>query len=105
MNAVREKILSEIMPYKDFAKHKDLVAFTVGADYFSYDYETDAELEADFEEVVAVVEKDWLFKYMTENDDIENPLEYLQSEYTWDDSCVWFDEALAHNKLVVVDFN
>lgn len=104
MNKVREKITNAIKPYVNFAEHKDLVAFTVGADYFTYDYETNEELEADFEEFVAVVEKDWLFNYMRMNG-VENPLDYLKNEYVWDDSYEWFNNAKALGKLVVVSFD
>lgn len=104
MNKVREKIMNDIKPYMNFAEHKDLVAFTVGADYFTYDYETNEELEADFEEFVAVVEKDWLFNYMRMNG-VENPLDYLKNEYIWDDSYEWFNNAKALGKLVVVSFD
>ena len=104
MNAVRGKVLANMKPYLDFAQHKDLIAFTVGADYFTYDHETDKELEADFGEVVVAVEKDWLFNCMME-DDIKNPLEYLQDEYTWDDSINWFENAKITGKIVVVEFN
>ena len=51
-----------------------------------------------------VVEKDWLFSFMKEYD-IENPLGYLQNEYTSDDSLVWFDRANKQGKVVMVDFN
>lgn len=104
MNKVREKIMNDIKPYMNFAEHKDLVSFTVGADYFTYDYETNEELEADFEEFVAVVEKDWLFNYMRMNG-VENPLDYLKNEYVWDDSYEWFNNAKALGKLVVVSFD
>lgn len=104
MNKVREKIVNGIEPYVDFAEHKDLIAFTVGADYFTYDYETDEELEADFEEFVAVVEKDWLFNHMRMGG-VENPLDYLKNEYVWDDSYEWFNNAKTLGKLVVVSFS
>ena len=104
MNEVRAKVLEDIKSYTEFAEHKDLVAFTVGADYFTYDYETDEELKADFYEVIAVVEKDWLFEQM-KKDDIDNPLDYLQNEYTWDDSIEWFEYAKINGKIVAVDFN
>ena len=104
MNAVRAKIFADMKPYMDFAEHKDLVAFTVGADYFTYDYETDVEFEADFDEIVVVVEKDWLFGQMV-FEGVENPLDYLQNEYTWDDSVVWFAEAKVCGKIVTVSFN
>ena len=90
-------------PYLEFAEHKDLIAITVGADYFTYDSETDTELDADFNEVVVAVEKDWLFDLMTK-DDIENPLDYLQNEYTWDDSFTWFEDAKIAGKVAVVEF-
>lgn len=104
MNKVRERILASIEPYKDFAEHKDLIAFCVCDGYFGYDVETDSEIETDFNELVVVVEKDWLFNLMKENE-IENPLEYLQNEYTSDDSLVWFDNAAEQGKVVMVDFN
>ena len=104
MNAVRNKVMADINPYLEFSHHKDLIAFTVGADYFTYDYKTDTELEADFGEIVVVVEKDWLFAIMVE-EEIENPLDYLQNEYTWDDSFNWFEEAKIAGKIVVVEFN
>lgn len=104
MNAVRKRVLEDMKPYLDFAQHKDLVAITVGADYFTYDCETDMELEADFGEVVVAIEKDWLFVVMFA-EEIENPLDYLQNEYTWDDSFVWFENAKTAGKIVVVEFN
>ena len=104
MNKVRERILASIEPYMDFAKHKDLIAFCVCDEYFNYDVETDSEIETDFSELVVVVEKDWLFKLMKEYE-IENPLYYLQNEYTSDDSVVWFDNAVEQRKVVMVDFN
>lgn len=104
MNKVRENILSMIKPYSDFYKHKDLIAITIGADYFSYDYVSDEELEVDFSELVVVIEKGWLFELMKEND-IEDPLHYLQNEYTWDDSYEWFERASSEGKVVVIEFN
>ena len=104
MNVVREKILADMKPYLDFAQHKDLIAITIGADYFSYDCENDEELEADFCEVVVAVEKDWLFTFMLK-EEIENPLDYLQNEYTWDDSFIWFINAKAYGKVAVIEFN
>ena len=104
MNAVRKKVLEDMNPYTAFAEHKDLIAFTVGADYFTYDYEADTELDADFEEVIVAVEKDWLFELMTK-DEIENPLDYLQNEYTWDDSIEWFKRSKIDGKVAVIEFN
>ena len=104
MNKVRKEILESIKPYIGFSEHKDLIAFCVCDGYFGYDVETDSETETDFNELVVVVEKDWLFDYMRK-DGIESPLDYLQNEYTSDDSIVWFDEASEQGKVVMVDFN
>ena len=101
MNAVRERILIDMTPYKGFSEHKDLIAFCVCSEFFmDYDDENNG-IEPDFNEIVVIVEKDWLFDFM----DVENPLEYLRNEYTSDDSIVWFDEALRHNKVVMINFN
>lgn len=101
MNAVRERILLGMTPYKEYSKHKDLISFCICSEYFE-DWEDEVNgIEPDFSEVVVIVEKDWLFNYM----DMKNPLEYLQNEYTSDDSIDWFDEALRHNKVVMVAFN
>ncbi len=104
MNAVRKRVLADMKPYVDFVKHNDLIAITVGAEYFTYDHETDMELEADFGEVVVAVDKDWLFTTMLA-EGIEDPLDYLQSEYTWDDSYIWFENAKSNGKVAVVEFN
>ena len=104
MNKVRKRILESIKPYTDFWKHRELIAFCVCDGYLTYDVETENDIEADFDELVVIVEKDWLFDYMR-NDGIENPLDYLQNEYTSDDSVVWFDEAVEQDKVVMVDFN
>lgn len=104
MNIIRQKILADTKPYTDCWKHKDLISFVIGVDYFTYDYERDIELEADFAEVIVAVEKEWLFELMMK-DGIENPLEYLQNEYTWNDSIEWFRSAQVDGKIAVIEFN
>lgn len=104
MNAVRKRVMEGMKPYLEFIQHRDLVAITVGADYFTYEAETDRELEADFGEVVVAVEKDWLFTLMLK-EEIDDPLEYLKNEYTWDDSFVWFENAKMAGKIAVMEFN
>ena len=103
MNAVRKRVMADMKPYLEFAEHKDLIAITVGADYFTYDWKSGKELEADFHEIVAVVEKDWLFATMLA-EEIEDPLDYLQNEYAWDDSFAWFEDAKVNGKVVAVQF-
>lgn len=104
MNKVRKKILDNIEPYMDFGKHKDLIAFCVCSEYFVYNDEMEDEILPDFDELIVVVEKDWLFDFMKKYE-IVDPLDYLQNEYTSDDSSVWFDEASEQGKVVMVDFN
>ena len=104
MNIVRRKVMEDMKLYREFAEHKDLIAFTVGADYFTYDDESGVELIADFDEIIVVVEKDWLFNHM-KHGGTENPLDYLQNEYGWDDSYEWFINAKAFGKVVAVEFN
>lgn len=100
MNAVRERVLSSITDYEGYAEYKDLISFLVCSESFM-DWEDEVNgIEADFSEVIVVVEKDWLFDYMG----IENPREYLQNEYTSDDSINWFDAAAYDNKVLMVSF-
>ncbi len=101
MNTVRQRIVLSIPEYIEFAEHKDLIAFCVCSEWFMDCEDEEEGIEADFDEVIAIVEKDWLFEYM----DMENPLEYLQNEYTSDDSINWFDEAIRQQKIVMVGFN
>ena len=98
MNAVRKKIMNLIPPCKDF------IAFSVGGEYLNYDAETNTAIETDFEELIVVVEKNWLFDYM-KADGIKNPRNYLENTYTWDDSIDWFWEAVKQKKIVSYNFN
>ena len=100
MNKVRDDILRSIGFYKEFWKHKDLAAFCVCSESFT----CEDEGKPDFDELTVVVEKDWLYNFMKEHG-IENPLDYLQNEYTTDDSIIWFNEAGKENKVVMVDFD
>lgn len=104
MSEVRGRVWQGMKPYLEFGQHKDLIAITIGADYFTYDSEADKELEADFGEVIVAVEKDWLFSLMAK-DGITKPMDYLQNEYTWDDSFAWFENAKMAGKVAVVEFN
>ena len=104
MNKVRERVLEGMNPYLDFAQQRDLTAITIGAEYFTYDCETDTDLEADFGEVIAAVEKDWLFGVMLQ-EGIEDPWDYLINEYTSDDGWSWFESAKKNGKVAVMEFN
>lgn len=69
---------------------------------------TDEEEESDFDEVIVVVEKDWLFNLIKRTEDFrtdDEVLKFLQEEYTSDDSIMWYYDALRKHKVVMVDFN
>ena len=105
MSKVRDYILSQIPSYEDFWKHKDLIAFVVCSESFHYpEDEYGKELEPDFDEVIVVVEKDWLFQYMKDKS-IQNPLDYLQHEYISDDSIDWLENAIINKKVITISFN
>lgn len=111
MNKVRERILKEVenANYVDFSKHKDLIAFCACDEFFGWNPVTCEEEETDFNELIVVVEKDWLFNHIKMgNRDIvtdEDVRKFLQEEYTSDDSGEWYDVAIMENKVVMVDFN
>ena len=101
MNAIRKRILSSITRYPNFTEYKDLIGFCICGEYFMNSEDEDNDIEPDFDEVVVIVEKDWLFQYMKKS----NPLEYLQNEYTSNDSFDWFSEAIIQQKVVMIEFN
>lgn len=110
MNKVRERILKEVAEakYQDYEKHRDLISFCVCDGYFDYNADTDEEEESDFDEVIVVVEKDWLFNLIKQNNNFKMDYEvrsFLQEEYTSDDSSTWYEEAILAHKVVMVVFN
>lgn len=110
MNKVRERILKEVAEakYQDYEKHRDLISFCVCDGYFDYNADTNEEEESDFDEVIVVVEKDWLFNLIKQDNNFKMDYEvriFLQEEYTSDDSSTWYEEAILAHKVVMVDFN
>ena len=110
MNKVRERILKEVTEakYQDYEKHRDLISFCVCDGYFEYNADTNEDEESDFDEVIVVVEKDWLFDLIERTEDFrtnDEVLKFLQEEYTSDDSSTWYEEAILAHKVVMVDFN
>lgn len=110
MNKVRERILTEVAEakYQDYEKHRDLISFCICDGYFDYNPSTDEEEESDFDEVIVVVEKDWLFDLIKRTEDFrtnDEVLKFLQEDYTSDDNSTWYEEAILANKVVMVDFN
>jgi hypothetical protein len=109
MNKVRERILKEVSEakYQDYEKYRDLISFCVCGD-FEYNADTGEMEESDFDEVIVVVEKDWLFDLIKRTEDFrtdDEVLKFLQEEYTSDDSIMWYYDALRKYKVVMVDFN
>ncbi len=87
MNTVRERVLTGMLPYMDFSEHKDLISFCISSECFE-DWD---EMEenygnsvADFNEVIVIVEKEWLFNQM-KREGISNPLNYLKDELIYDE--------------------
>lgn len=92
----KNKILSQIKEYDSRMRFNDLVAFGVGATYLCVE-------ETIFQEVVVAVEKEYLFHLMQEQG-IDDPIDYLKNEYTWDDSIIWFERAAEDGKIAVTEF-
>lgn len=57
MNKVRERILNDLTPYSDFSEHKDLISFYVSSECFEDWEDEDNWTEADFSELLVIVEK------------------------------------------------
>lgn len=106
MNVIRERVLEGISPYVDFYLHRDLISFCVDSECFedAEEMEENENAAADFNEVIVIVEKQWLFDQMR-REGVANPLLYLQEEYVSGDSYEWFIEAKAAGKVVLVGFH
>ena len=88
-----------------FSEHNELLALVVCADCF---YDGDEKWE--FDELIFAVEKAWLIDYLNENHDWIKwdeavVQEWLQNEYTSEDSYPIFYEALSNNQIVMLEFN
>lgn len=107
MNEIRQRILLDVnksIANYPINEHRDLIAFCVCDGYFGDVEDDENGIEADFNEVIAIVDKDWLFNTMKKSG-IENPRDYLVNEYTSDDSSVWFDEASRTGMIAMIAFN
>lgn len=101
MNLIRERVLLSIPRYSEFSEYKDLITFCICSEQFSDREDEDNGIEPDFDEVIAIVEKAWLFDYINKSD----PPAYLKNEYISDDSIDWLYEAIRNSKIVMVEFN
>lgn len=107
MNEVRQRILIDVnksITNYPINEHRDLIAICVCDGYFGDVDDDENKIEADFNEVIAIVDKDWLFANM-KTEGIEDPRDYLINEYTSDDSSAWFDEANRAGMIAMVSFN
>lgn len=109
MNKVRERILKEIADARDInlEGYKDLMHFCVCEGHVNYNSNTEEDEESDFDELIVIVEKDWLFDLIKRTESLETNeevLKFLQEEYTSDDSSMWYCDALREHKVVMVDF-
>lgn len=94
--------------YKDSSQHEDLIAFSICGEYLSYSPDAYEEEENDFDKLIVIVVKDWLFNLIkrTENFRTDDEVKrFLNEEYTSDDSIVWYEEAILANKIVMTVFN
>ena len=86
--------------YLEFGLHKDLKALCL------LPYSEDEEFyNPDYEELVYVVPKDWLSENAKELFNVTNLDNWLQNEYTSDESEVLFSKALSERMVVMVEFN
>lgn len=85
--------------YKAFHEHRDLISFSVSGEYFF-----DLSEQIAFNELLVVVDKEWLFTYMKQND-IADPLNYLKERYTSEDAYKWYKEAKEEEQIVSIIVN
>lgn len=107
MSNMKKQLLENINPYLFYHLHNDLISFSVSSECFEDWNEVEKNggvAMAGFNELLVVVDKEWLFTYMKVNG-IKNPRKYLQNEYTSDDSYEWFVEANKAGYVVGVMFN
>lgn len=105
INCVRERILQETKKSTSvypFNKHRRLVSFCVNVNDVLAN--NDEDYDADFNEIIAVVDEDWLFDLISETTDIK-PRDYLLNEYTSEESSVWLEKAIMEKHLAIIDFN
>lgn len=98
---LRKKEIADGIPtYRNYSKHKDLISFCVCSEYFTED--------ANFDELIVVVEKRWLFNLIKKTQNLKTDSEvrkFLQEEYTSEESKDWYDEAILDGKIITISFN
>lgn len=112
MNEVRERVLLSVSDsIKNFphSEHRELMNISVCSGYFGDCEDDENGIEEDFNEVVAIVDAQWLYGYMMQTDgdlkSVDDCRKYLREVYTSDDSIDWFDEANRQKKIMMIAFN
>lgn len=106
MDIIKNRIQLEVdcNRYSEYAKHRDLISFVVCSECFLTENDINFGIEPEFNEIIVIVEKDWLFDIM-QKDGISKPRKYLQEEYSSDNAYNWYRKALFERKVVMVDYN
>ena len=100
----KTEIITEIRkhPFKKFHKYNDLIGLAICSDMFC-----EPDEESEFEELLFIVEKDWLVKYMNRENtewDEKKIRRWLRETYTSYDSIQIYEAALEENAIVMIDF-
>lgn len=101
MNKIRKEILAEWSkhPFLYYAHHPDLKALSVCSGDMGEDE------DVDFDELVFAVPKKWLFDIVAKELEIEDVQDWLENEYTSDESHIIFQWAMEQNQIVMLEFN
>lgn len=73
--------------------------FSVCSEYFLFDI----DIEPDFEKATFTVPKEWLLDTImkSEQSSMEEAVNFLEEEYTSDDSIHWYESAIKAKKIMV----
>lgn len=85
--------------YLEFGRHEDLRALCV------YPFEEDDDCSSDYYELAFIVPTKWLKETVNGMFNISDIDDWLQNEYTTDESELIFERALNERKVVMVDFD
>lgn len=104
-NSVRRLILNEAG--KNHKTTKETLNFSVCSEYFSFDIDSEKDIEPDFDEATFTVPKEWLLDTIMKSEQLssmEEAVSFLEEEYTSDDSIHWYEAAIKAKKIMNVSF-
>ena len=105
---LRREIIENIPAYQNYSEHNDLISFCVCSEFFENLEKSNGKEIADFNEVIVVVEKEWLFDLIKKTENLKRDSDvkkFLQEEYTSEDSNYWYSDAILNRKIVSITFN